>query len=177
MTKPRNLSSLRDRLSSLRDRWSILRDRWSFPIGYHYNVLMPAWKICPTILFKLSQHMTDPLRHLLCEIREHVLPTFRTNCFNAGHPCISAIPGFPNKSTSCLMAIVSLRKRYANRHMALFQSSDASVHKNITSTHSFTQFLLLQIHPNCTITVLLGTIYLTVIRALIDSARTRFNKI
>ena len=57
--------------------------------------------------------------------------------------------------------------------MASFQSLDATVHKNITSTHSSTQLLLSQINPNCTINFFLGTLYrcnggyiLTVVRAL-----------
>ena len=56
--------------------------------------------------------------------------------------------------------------------MASFQSIDATVHKNITSTHSSIQFLLSQINPNCTINIFLGTLYrcnggriLTVVRA------------
>ena len=75
------------------------------------------------------------------------------NSWNAWHPYISAMkfPGFQNMSTSCLMATVSLCNRYTNWQMASFQSSDATVHKNITFTHSFTQFLLSQIHINCTI--------------------------
>ena len=44
--------------------------------------------------------------------------------------------------------------------MASFQSLDATVHKNITSTHSSTQFLLSQINPICTINFFLGTLYL-----------------
>ena len=58
--------------------------------------------------------------------------------------------------------------------MASFQSLDATVHKNITSTHSYTQFLLSQINPICTINFFLGTLYvcnggwiLTVVRALL----------
>ena len=54
--------------------------------------------------------------------------------------------------------------------MASFQSLDATVHKNITSTHSYTQFLLSQINPICTMNFFLGTLYggwiLTVVRAL-----------
>ena len=57
--------------------------------------------------------------------------------------------------------------------MASFQSLDATVHKNITSTHSSTQLLLSKINPNCTINFFLGTLYrcnggyiLTVVRAL-----------
>ena len=56
--------------------------------------------------------------------------------------------------------------------MASFQSLDATVHKNITSTHSYTQFLLSQINPICTMNFFLGTLYvcnggwiLTVVRA------------
>ena len=105
--------------------------------------------------------MTDPLRHLVCEIREHYIPPFRTNCFNAWHPCIFAIQftGFQNISTSCLMTTVSLSNTYTNGQMASFQSADVTAHKNITYTHSFTQFLLPLIHPNCTIIFFLGTLY------------------
>ena len=118
--------------------------------------------------------MTDPLRHLVCEIRENDIPPFRTNCFKAWGPCISAMkfPGFSNMSTSCLTATVSLCNWYTYWQMASFQSLDATVHKNITSTHSYTQFLLSQINPICTINFFLGTLYvcnggwiLTVVRA------------
>ena len=54
----------------------------TFPIDDHYNVLAPTLKIYPTIFFN-SQQMTDPLRHLVCEIRENDITPFRTNCFNA----------------------------------------------------------------------------------------------
>ena len=70
------------------------------------------------------------------------------------------------------MATVSLRNWYTNRQMASFQSLDATVHNNITSIHSSTQVLLLQINPNCTINFFLGNLYrcnggriLTVVRA------------
>ena len=121
--------------------------------------------------------MTDPLRHLVCEIRENDTPPFRTNCFKAWGPCISAMKfsGFPNMSTSCLTATVSLRNWYTYWQMASFQSLDATVHKNITSTHSSTQFLLSQINPICTMNFFLGILYvcnggwiLTVVRALIN---------
>ena len=69
-------------------------------------------------------------------------------------------PGFQNMSTPCLMATVSLRNWCTNWQMASFQSLDAAVHKNITSTHSSTQFLLSQINPICTINFFLGTLYL-----------------
>ena len=56
--------------------------------------------------------------------------------------------------------------------MASFQSLDATVHKNIISTHSSIQYLLSQINPNCTINFFLETLYLcnggrilTVVRA------------
>ena len=62
-------------------------------------------------------------------------------------------------STSCLLGTVSLSNRYTNRQMASFQSSDATVRKNITYAHSFTQFLLSLIHPNCTINFFIGTLY------------------
>ena len=59
--------------------------------------------------------------------------------------------------------------------MASFQSLDATVHKNITSTHSSTQFLLSQINPLCTMNFFLGILYvcnggwiLTLVRALIN---------
>ena len=59
--------------------------------------------------------------------------------------------------------------------MASFQSLDATVHKNITSTHSSTQFLLSQINPICAMNFFLGIIYvcnggwiLTAFRALIN---------
>ena len=38
----------------------------TFPIDDHYNILAPTLKIYPTIFFKHSQQMTDPLRHLVC---------------------------------------------------------------------------------------------------------------
>ena len=41
-----------------------------FAIDDHYNVLAPSLKIYPTILF-YSQQMTNPLKHLVCEIREN----------------------------------------------------------------------------------------------------------
>ena len=43
----------------------------TFPIDDHYNILAPTLKIYPTIFFLNSQKMTDPLRHLVCEIREN----------------------------------------------------------------------------------------------------------
>ena len=55
----------------------------TFPIDDHYNILAPTLKIYPTIFFLNSQKMTDPLRHLVCEIRENDIPPFRTNCFKA----------------------------------------------------------------------------------------------
>ena len=55
----------------------------TFPIDDHYNVLAPTLKIYPTIFFFNSQKMTDPLRHLVCKIRENDIPPFRTNCFKA----------------------------------------------------------------------------------------------
>ena len=55
----------------------------TFPIDDHYIVFAPTLKIYPTIFFLNSQKMTDPLRHLVCEIRENDIPPFRTNCFNA----------------------------------------------------------------------------------------------
>ena len=149
----------------------------TFPIDDHYNILAPTLKIYPTIFFLNSQKMTDPLRHLVCEIRENDIPPFRTNCFKAWGPCISAMkfPGFSNMSTSCLTATVSLCNWYTYWQMASFQSLDATVHKNITSTHSYTQFLLSQINPICTMNFFLGTLYvcnggwiLTVVRALIN---------
>ena len=54
----------------------------TFPIDDHYNVLAPILKVYPKFCF-ISQHTTDSLRHLVCEIRENYLPPFRTNCFNA----------------------------------------------------------------------------------------------
>ena len=42
----------------------------TFPIDDHYNVLAPTLKIYPTIFFN-AQKITDPLRHLVCEIREN----------------------------------------------------------------------------------------------------------
>ena len=84
-------------------------------------------------------------------------------------------PGFQNMSTPCLMAIVSLRNWYTKSQMASFQNLDATVHKNITYTHSSIQFLLSQINPNCTNNVFLGTLYrcnggrfLTVVRAHVE---------
>ena len=125
----------------------------SFPIGDHYNVLTPTLKSYPAIFFKLSQYMTDPPRHLVCEIRENDILPFRTNCFNAWHPCISAMkfPGFQNMSVSCLMATVSLRNRYTDWQMASFQSSDATActktslpltHSHNSCSHEYTQTAL-----------------------------------
>ena len=58
------------------------RTTFTCPIDDHYHVLAPTLKIYPTIFF-ISQHMTDPLRHLVCEICENDIPPFCTNCFNA----------------------------------------------------------------------------------------------
>ena len=55
----------------------------SFAIVDHYNVRVPRWKICLTIFFKLSQHITHSLKYLLCEIRENDIHSFPSNCFNA----------------------------------------------------------------------------------------------
>ena len=57
------------------------RNTVTFPIHDHYNVLAATLKMYPTMFY--SQQMTDPLRHLECEIREHYIPPFHINCFNA----------------------------------------------------------------------------------------------
>ena len=57
---------------------------------------------------------------------------------------------FYETRTSCLMTTVSIRNRCKNCEMVSFQISDATVHKNITYTHSFRQILLSLMHPICT---------------------------
>ena len=44
---------------------------------------------------------------------------------------------FQETRTSCLMITLSLCNRSNNGHMVSFQISDATVHQNITYTHSF----------------------------------------
>ena len=70
------------RLTTLSATPSRARTTVTFTIHNHYNVLAPTLKVYP-IYFFISQHMTDPLRHLVCEIRENDISPFRTNCFNA----------------------------------------------------------------------------------------------
>ena len=131
------------------------------------DVLAPALKIYPT--FFISKHMTHPLRHLVCEIREicsHKLLQRMTPL----HFC-HEIPRFPKYESILPNGHCVLTQQVYQ--LASFQSSDATVHKNITYNHTFTQFLLSLIHPNCAINFFLGTLYrcngggiLTVVRAL-----------
>ena len=149
----------------------------------HFSHRRPLQRSCAYIeslsytFFFISLHMTDPLRHLVCEIRENYLPTCRTNCFNASHHCIPAIKftGFQNMRTSCLMSTVSLLNMYTNREMASFQISDAPLHKNIPYTNYFKICMLSLIHPNFTIIFFIQTLYLcnggcilTLVRAIIN---------
>ena len=68
---------------------------------------------------------------------------------------------FQETRTSCLMITLSLCNRSNNWHMVSFQISDATVHKNITYTHSFRQILLSLIQPNYTNNFFQGTLYLS----------------
>ena len=83
MFAKKNLGALLLTLNHWTERSSLFLYHRHFPIDDHYNVLMPQWKFCLTIFYTFLQHMTDPLRHLLCEIRENLIHPFPTNCFNA----------------------------------------------------------------------------------------------
>ena len=120
----------------------------SFPIDVHYNFLCLHRKLI-LYFFRLSQHLTDPIS-VWSSWKGHSSSHKLLQIVTPLHFC-HEIPLFQNMSTSCLVASVFLCNRYTYWDVASIKSSDAIVHKSITSTHSFTPFLLSQIHPNCTI--------------------------
>ena len=126
------------------------------------------------ILQFFLQHMIDALRHMLCKIRENYIPPFAqiASTLDPLH-FYHEIPRFPKYEYILPNGRCVLAQQVYQLTNGLFESSNSNVRKNITSTHSFTQFLLSQIHPNCTIRFFLGTIYLCNGRCILTVVRAR----